>query len=106
MSASRYVIEVETEHVSGKFAGVDDIEEKIGDALDEVESSIDLSGLGPDGDSEYEVSGFTVEAVDVCDAHRKDRRGRCVLAPHHAGDHVDRTGVARWANRGRQAYGS
>lgn len=104
MTGFRYVIECEVERVSGKFAPADEIEEKIGEACDEVESSIDVSGLGADGDSEYEVVSFSASAEDVCGAHRKGEPGRCALAPNHFGDHVSWTGLDRWVNRGRSAY--
>ncbi len=48
---------------------------------------------------------ITIDAEDLCDARRKGKPGSCVLAPAHFGEHVDRTGVERWANRGRSAYG-
>jgi hypothetical protein len=56
-----YTVEVEVERIQGKFASRDEIEEFIRLAVEGAESDIDLSGIGADGDSEYEVVSFEVE---------------------------------------------
>jgi hypothetical protein len=55
-----FTVSVDVERVSGKFAPRDDIETALVDALDEAIGSVDLSGLGADGDSEYEVTDSSV----------------------------------------------
>lgn len=55
----RLVVEVEVEHVTGKFAGRDEIEETLIEWLDGAnEERVD--GVGADGDSEYEVVDWAV----------------------------------------------
>lgn len=53
-----YTVEVEVERIQGKFASRDEISEAIASALEEVEGNIYVSGIGADGDSEYEVVLF------------------------------------------------
>lgn len=54
---TRLTITVELSHVAGLFAGRDELAEVIRDAVQDV----DLSGLGAQGDSEYQVDDVTVE---------------------------------------------
>lgn len=60
-----FTVDVEIERVQGKFATRDEIEQAIRTALEEVESNIDVSGIGPDGDSEYEVVSCDVNEAEV-----------------------------------------
>lgn len=53
-----YTVEVEVERVQGKFASRDEIGELILEQLQGAD--IDVSGVGADGDSEYEVVSFDV----------------------------------------------
>ncbi len=55
MTTVRLVVEVE--RVSGLFVGRDELTDAIRDAIEEV----DLTGLGANGDSEYEVTSVDVE---------------------------------------------
>lgn len=65
---TRLTITVELSHVAGLFAGRDELAEMIRDAVQEC----DLSGLGSQSDSEYQVDDVTVEAA----APRPRRRRR------------------------------
>lgn len=58
-----FTVEVEVERVSGKFASRDEIGESIENAMDNDLGSIELSGLGADGESEYEVTNVTITAT-------------------------------------------
>lgn len=53
MAEMQFTVTVSYERTQGKFAGRDEIAEIIEQALQEVD--IDISGIGVDGDSEYEV---------------------------------------------------
>lgn len=57
-----FKVEVEVERLQGKFASRDEIEQAITDALHDANPA-QFDGLGADGDSEYEVSGWEVEPV-------------------------------------------
>ncbi len=65
---TRLTITVELSRVAGLFAGRDELGEAIRDAIQDA----DLSGLGPQGDSEYQVDDIRVEAA----APRPRRRRR------------------------------
>lgn len=54
----KYQVEFTIERVSGKFASRDQIQQVLMEALEEID--IDLSGLGADGESEYEVTDSSV----------------------------------------------
>lgn len=70
MSQFTYIVQVETERVSGLFAGKDEIEAVITEALENCESDISLTGLGAEGSSEYEVASYTVDTQDPDDYDR------------------------------------
>jgi hypothetical protein len=55
------IIDVEVEHVSGKFASKDEIADYL---INEVEGAApnDVSGVGSNGDSEYEVMVWEVSS--------------------------------------------
>ena len=57
-----FTVSVEVERVQGKFAGKDEIEEAIQEALDDANPST-IGGVGADGDSEYEVTDWSVGTV-------------------------------------------
>jgi hypothetical protein len=52
---------VDIERIQGKFVSRDEIEGAIREALDDALGSLDLSGLGPDCDSEYEATDYGIE---------------------------------------------
>lgn len=56
-----YKITVEVERESGKFAGRDEIDDVIRQAIEDGVQYIDLSGLGADGTSVYTVTDTTVD---------------------------------------------
>lgn len=58
---ARFVVEVEVERVTGKFASRDEIVEALSTAIEEGIGGADLYGLGADGESEYEVTDISVE---------------------------------------------
>lgn len=54
-----FQVEVEVEHIQGKFAARDEIADVISEWLDMAnEGSVD--SVGADGDSTYEVTGWSV----------------------------------------------
>lgn len=57
----RYKVTVDVGRITGKFVSREDIADAITEALEALEP--DLSGLGADGDSEYEVAELTVEPL-------------------------------------------
>lgn len=59
------ILEVEVERTEGKFASRDEIAEAIQEALSGAAEGESLSGLGADGDSEYEITSSVV--VEVAD---------------------------------------
>jgi hypothetical protein len=61
MPSATFVVTVHWTHISGKFASRDEIVSSIQDTLNDLDSSIDLSGIGPDSDTEYSVVGVDVE---------------------------------------------
>lgn len=56
----KFVVEVEVERESGKFASRDEMAEQIQDALEGADPG-SLYGIGADGDSDYSVVDWTVE---------------------------------------------
>jgi hypothetical protein len=54
----KVAIDVEVQRVQGKFASRDDIQGAIQEELEQTEP--DLSSLGADGDSEYEIVNWDV----------------------------------------------
>lgn len=52
-------VEVEVERLEGKFASRDEMAEAIIEAIDGA-NPYDLSGLGADGDSTYDVTNWEV----------------------------------------------
>lgn len=63
---------VEVSRVSGKFATRDEIESLVIAAVEDALGSIDLNGLGPDSNSEYQVDDSSADLV-IDTAKRKDR---------------------------------
>lgn len=57
---------VEVEHVSGKFASREEIEEALVDAIERAEEST-ISDVGADGESVYDVTEWGVAVVDPDD---------------------------------------
>jgi hypothetical protein len=58
----KYIVEVEVERESGKFASRDEINDVLVEALGEAESA-DLDGLGSDGESVYTITSFEVSTT-------------------------------------------
>jgi hypothetical protein len=56
----RYTVEVEVERESGLFVGRDEISEKLTEAINEGLDAADLSGLGANADSEYNVTNVEI----------------------------------------------
>lgn len=54
-------VQVEVERESGKFAGRDEIEDQIKEAIGDADPG-SISGVGADGDSEYSVTVWEVES--------------------------------------------
>jgi hypothetical protein len=59
------ILEVEVERTEGKFASRDEIAEAIQEALANAGEGESLSGIGADGNSEYEITSSVV--VEVAD---------------------------------------
>lgn len=57
----KFTVEVEVQHISGKFAAKDDIAEAILEEIEGAASGADVSGHDADGGSEYEIVDVTVE---------------------------------------------
>ena len=55
-----FTVEVEVERTSGKFATRDEMADTIREWIEGADEG-SLSGIGPDGDSEYETTGWTVD---------------------------------------------
>lgn len=55
----RFVVEVEVERESGKFASKDDVREEITQWLEDANQG-EISGIGSDSDSIYNVTDWTV----------------------------------------------
>lgn len=60
----KFLVEVDLERETGKFASRDDMSEAISSALEDAENGIDVTGLGPDSSSEYTVSVFGITELD------------------------------------------
>ena len=58
-------LEVEVERVEGKFASRDEIAEAIQEVLASAGEGESLSGIGADGNSEYEITSSVV--IEVAD---------------------------------------
>ena len=54
-----FTVEVEVERIEGKFASRDDIETELVALLDEANYG-EVSGIGADGASVYEITDWTV----------------------------------------------
>jgi predicted transcriptional regulator len=62
MPLANFHIEVEWQRLSGKFASREEIVTEIADWLEEANAG-EVSGVGADGDSEYEIVSWSVEEV-------------------------------------------
>lgn len=76
-----YSIEVDVERVTGKFVGRDELSTTISEALESALGDLDLTGLGADGDSEYDVDSSDVSETEQPKAqprsNRPTERSRC-----------------------------
>lgn len=52
-------VEVEVDRISGKFASKEEIKEALADEIERADPG-QVSGVGADGDSEYEITSWTV----------------------------------------------
>lgn len=59
-----FTVDVEVERIQGKFATRDEIADAIRSALEDAEHNIDVTSIGPDGDSEYEVVCCDIDEVE------------------------------------------
>lgn len=59
-----FTVDVTVERISGKFATRSDIADAIREALESGANDAYVSGIGDDGNSEYEVTDVTVDEVD------------------------------------------
>lgn len=57
-------VEVELERISGKFASKSDVVDQLIDELERSQPS-DVSGIGADGDSAYEIVDWAVSSPDA-----------------------------------------
>ena len=58
-----YEITLNIDRSEGQIASNDSIRERVQEALENVGDNIDLSGLGPQEISEYEVTDIVVEEI-------------------------------------------
>jgi hypothetical protein len=58
-----FTITIEVDRVQGKFASRDEIEGLLIEAIEDI-GATDLTGIGADGNSEYEISDFSWEVAD------------------------------------------
>lgn len=65
MTTMHFLVEVEADKTSGVFAPRDELEDRISSALEDAAQSADLSSLGANSDSEYEVSQTGVSVLDA-----------------------------------------
>lgn len=64
MTKIAYLVEIEVERESGKFAGRDEISAALCEALTDAPDNADLSSLGSDGTSQYNVSFTEITELD------------------------------------------
>lgn len=62
MMTFTFTVTVELERLEGKFASRDELESALFDEIQDAAPS-EVSGVGADGESTYEVAGWTVETV-------------------------------------------
>jgi hypothetical protein len=62
VASYQFLVTVELERESGKFAGRDEIESQLVERLDEA-ACADVDGVGADGDSTYVVTDYSVEVL-------------------------------------------
>lgn len=55
-----FTVAIEIERVQGKMVTKDELAEEIEQALDSANPG-DISGIGPDGNSSYEITDFVIE---------------------------------------------
>lgn len=69
MSTFKYLVTVETERDSGLIASRDEQSEKIVQALEELDTYADITGIGARSDSDYSVA-----SVDIWEMSKKDEK--------------------------------
>lgn len=62
MATIKFEVTVDVDRVTGKFATKDEIADYIAEELHNANPST-IDGIGADGESEYEVTGWEVERV-------------------------------------------
>jgi hypothetical protein len=62
MATFKILVEVTTNHAQGKFAST---EEQIASVIEDLENAnpMSITGIGADGDSEYDIDEWLVEEV-------------------------------------------
>ena len=60
-----FTVTVEVERITGKFASRDEIREALETEISDAIGAADLSGLGADGESEYEVTDSSVDESEA-----------------------------------------
>jgi hypothetical protein len=60
VASYQFLVTIELERESGKFAGRDEIENQIMERLDDAAGE-DVDGVGADGDSTYVVTDYNIE---------------------------------------------
>lgn len=61
--ACEFTVSVTLEHRSGKFAGREELEEYLIDIIERANAN-EVDGVGSDGDTVYEVTGWEVECAE------------------------------------------
>jgi hypothetical protein len=69
MATITYLVDVDVEHETGKFASRDEISEVLQEAIQSAIEEADLNGLGMDGTSEY-----TIANQELVELTRKDQK--------------------------------
>lgn len=69
MATITYLVDVDVEHQTGKFASRDEISEVLQEAIQSAIEEADLNGLGMDGTSEY-----TIANQELVELTRKDQK--------------------------------
>ena len=64
MTTIRFLVDIDIERESGKFAGRDEISEQFTTAIEEAIENAELSGLGNDGNSVYAITSQDVDTID------------------------------------------
>lgn len=64
VSIHEFTVTVEVSRVSGKFATRDEITDALREGIEQGANDADVYGLGPDGESEYQIDDVNIEEVE------------------------------------------